>query len=771
MDSPDSPEQSLFPQLAKLLLLFVLLLNLFCLGLLAYRFALPTDGWRVIEPDGFEANGFIYQENVLGVDSDLQVGDWVTAVNDTPIDNGAFYPPTSLHDEWQAGNLVIYTIQRGEQLLRIAVPLVPGRVWPWLAAAVSNLADILYYLGTAVFLAISYYTFWQRPRNPAAQALLVMAAFLLNILLTLDILTLGLADLYNPVANFATDVIILTTFSLLLPPAFIRLGFVFPRPKPILSKRPWLVYLPYLVGTAVLFLLLNKAFVWGWAWTGTAVLLSFLLLLHNGFTMRDTVSRGQMRWALGGASLGMGLFLLNYVGFFFAESSVSPMGQLLSGLSQLSFPLMGISLAVAVLRYSLFGIDRLVNRTLVYGGLTLSVVIIYVLVVGYLGYLFQTEANLTISLIATGVVAVLFDRLRGLLQRSVNRLMYGQRDEPYQLLTRLGQQLEQGQDAAATLPVFAQTVAQALKLPYTAVHVNLPTGSQSLASYGTPQNGVRHFSLVVGGETIGALIVGLRAPNEPLTLPDQHLLTDMARQLAATVQTVQLAADLERARLRIVTERGEARRQLGSDLHDRVGHQLAGLTRQVEKVIVEISPDAASARQSLGQVSQNITAVSTSIRELAHQLFPPELELLGLVGALRENAETRSGLLVLLDAPAQLSLPTAVETAVYTIALEAITNVEKHAAAQTCWVRIALNQGEAMMETAVLALDVRDNGKGFLENKNKGLGLLSMQARAIEVGGSCHFESNEDGGTAVIVRIPIKEDNYGNQPHSYSNNG
>ena len=734
---------------AKWLLVGVLVLNLFSLGLLIYRFTLPTDGWRVIEPDGFEANGIIYQENVLGVASDLQAGDWVTAVNDNLIDNGELSTPAALRANWQAGNTMIYTVQRGEQTVRIAVPLVPGRVWPWLATAVSSLAAVLYYVGTAVFLAISYYTFWQRPQNSAAQALLVMAAFLLNILLTLDILPLGLADLYNPFANFATDVIVLGTFSLLLPPAFIRFGLVFPRPKPILSKYPWLAYLPYLVGTGVLLLLLNQAFVWGWAWTGTAVLISLLLLLHNAFTMRDTVSRGQLGWAMGGASLGMGLFLLNYVGFFFAESSVSPMGQLLSGLSQLSFPLIGISLAVAVLRYSLFGIDRLVNRSLVYGGLTLAVVTIYVLVVGYLGYLFQTEANLTISLIATGVVAVLFDRLRGLLQRGVNRLMYGHRDEPYQLLTRLGQQLERGQDAAAALPLIAETVAQALKLPYTAVCLNMT--SQPLASYGIPQGAVRRFPLIVGGATIGDLVVGLRSPEEPLTLPDQRLLTDMSRQLAPAIQTVQLAADLERARLRIVTERGDARRQLGSDLHDRVGHQLAGLTRQVDRVMADLSPDAASARQSLSEVSQNITAVSANVRQLAHQLFPPELELLGLVGALREHAETRSGLLVLIDAPAQLALPTAVETAVYTIALEAITNAEKHASATSCTVRLTL-----LPETAVIALDVCDDGCGLPILIHRGLGLLSMQARAVEVGGSCTFEQNVGGGTAVRVRIPYR---------------
>ena len=89
------------------------------------------------------------------------------------------------------------------------------------------------------------------------------------------------------------------------------------------------------------------------------------------------------------------------------------------------------ALAVAVLKYRLFDLDLIVNRALVYGGLTASVVGIYVLVVGYLGTLFRTGGNLPISLVATALVAISFQPLRDRLQRGANRLLYGQRDEPY----------------------------------------------------------------------------------------------------------------------------------------------------------------------------------------------------------------------------------------------------------------------------------------------------------------------------------------------------
>jgi len=147
-------------------------------------------------------------------------------------------------------------------------------------------------------------------------------------------------------------------------------------------------------------------------------------------------------------------------------------GSLLSALdiiANLLLTLIPISFAVAILRYRLWDIDIIINRTLVYGALTACIVGMYILVVGYLGALFRTSNNLLISLVATGLVAVLFQPLRELLQRAVNRLLYGQRDEPYRVVSRLGQRLEATLLPEAVLPTIVETVAQALKLPYAAI--------------------------------------------------------------------------------------------------------------------------------------------------------------------------------------------------------------------------------------------------------------------------------------------------------------
>ena len=110
-------------------------------------------------------------------------------------------------------------------------------------------------------------------------------------------------------------------------------------------------------------------------------------------------------------------------------------GSLMFGWVLIALP---TAIGISVLRHRLYDIDLVINRTLVYGTLTAGVVGVYVFVVGYLGAVFRTGGNLGISLLATGIVAVLFVPLRDRLQRTVNRLMYGKRDDPYAVVLRLG---------------------------------------------------------------------------------------------------------------------------------------------------------------------------------------------------------------------------------------------------------------------------------------------------------------------------------------------
>ncbi len=132
--------------------------------------------------------------------------------------------------------------------------------------------------------------------------------------------------------------------------------------------------------------------------------------------------------------------------------------------------LLPIAVGVAILRYRLWDIDPLLNRALVYGGLTLFIVGSYVLLVGGIGLLIGAQGiSPLLSILATGLIAILFQPLRERLQRAVNQLIYGERDEPYQVLVRLGRRLEAAIDPTAALALTVETVAQALKLPYAAI--------------------------------------------------------------------------------------------------------------------------------------------------------------------------------------------------------------------------------------------------------------------------------------------------------------
>ncbi len=200
--------------------------------------------------------------------------------------------------------------------------------------------------------------------------------------------------------------------------------------------------------------------------------------------------------------------------------------------------------------------------------------------VGYLGALFRTGSTLPISLVATGLVAVLFQPLRELLQRGVNRLLYGQRDEPYRVVSRLGQRLEATLAPEAVLPTIVETVAQALKLPYAAITWQQDGAVVNAATFGKAVDELLHLPLSYQSELIGELVLAPRGPGEFFTPADRALLSDLARQAGVAAHAVRLTADLQRltgelqqSRTELVTTREEERRRLRRDLHDGQGTQ------------------------------------------------------------------------------------------------------------------------------------------------------------------------------------------------------
>jgi hypothetical protein len=187
----------------------------------------------------------------------------------------------------------------------------------------------------------------------------------------------------------------------------------------------------------------------------------------------------------------------------------------LNGFWSLAVMAIPVSIGLAILRYRLYDIDLLINRTLVYGALTGCVIGVYVLVVGYFALLFQARGDL-VSLLAAGVAAVLFQPLRERLQTGVNRLLYGQRDDPNALLVRLGQRLETTLEPEAVLSTVVETVRDALKLSYAGLLVRSDGRERVAAEVGTRSAIALRLDLPYLQEVVGAIVLGPRGPGEEL---------------------------------------------------------------------------------------------------------------------------------------------------------------------------------------------------------------------------------------------------------------
>lgn len=460
------------------------------------------------------------------------------------------------------------------------------------------------------------------------------------------------------------------------------------------------------------------------------------------------LERQQIKWFALGLAVTLTALFIPIVVFWPRPLDDS----LLSGvLLSVGFMAIPAATAIAILRYRLFDVDRLIGHATVYALLTACVVGVYVFVVGYLGLLFRTADNLLVSLVAVGLVAVLFQPLREQLQRVVNRLIYGERDDPYRVLSRLGRQLEAAAAPESVLDTVAATVRSALKLPYAAISMRQAEALELVVESGTSVPGLTRLPLVHQGEHVGELLVAPREPGETWSRADRTLLDSLAHQAAAAVHAVQLTNDLQHARERLVLAREEERRRLRHDLHDELGPTLAALSLTSARASDRLASDPVAARGLLVQLRDGLRACVGDVRRLAYDLRPPVLDELGLLAAIQERAaqfNSDSGMTIEVQSPQSLPpLPAAVEVAAYRIALEALMNVVRHSGARRCVIELSVDDQ--------LQLRVTDDGNGVSPESHPGLGLASMRERASELGGTCAIEAAEPHGMRVIARLPL----------------
>jgi signal transduction histidine kinase len=404
------------------------------------------------------------------------------------------------------------------------------------------------------------------------------------------------------------------------------------------------------------------------------------------------------------------------------------------------------SIGIAILEQRQRHLSTLFSRTIVYSFVTIFVIGVYVLLVGSLGILLNNQNNIIVSLLATGIVAVLFQPLREKVQQSVNRLVYGDRQDPYQILSSLTERLELTMTNSSVLPSVVEEAAKALKLPFAAIDFQMDGELKRIASYGEETEAKQVFPLQLQGETIGIFTVGSHSLQESLPPEKRYLLNDLLRQITMAVHAVQISGELQRSRMKLVSLREEERRRLRRDLHDGLGASLASISLQMDTLIYQNQVDA---KDRLVELQGNIRSAVGDIRQLVYNLRPPALDEFGLAFALQEIGHQFAGspLRVEIEVPAEdQQLHAAIEVATYRIVQEGITNAIKHSNGSHCKVTVATNNGN-------LFITIQDDGVGIPDNRRIGIGLHSMKERADEVDGT--FLIKKELGTIIQVTLPL----------------
>jgi signal transduction histidine kinase len=421
--------------------------------------------------------------------------------------------------------------------------------------------------------------------------------------------------------------------------------------------------------------------------------------------------------------------------------------------------LLGTSIAFAILQHRLFDIRFVVNRALVFASMTAVVVSLYVIVVNGVNQLLEISNPLFGSVIATAFIALLFQPLYGRLQRGVNRLMYGRRDDPYGVITHLSRRLETAAAPSEVLQRIVETVADSLKLPYGAIYLTGDPRPAAVTGDVTRAGTLTHFTLIHQNENLGELVLSPREGETQFSPREREVLHDLARTAGIAAYAARSTLTLRASRERLVIAREEERRRLRRDLHDGLAPLLAGIVLSLDRAR-SLATEAATAESEheqlaglLADIKQQTQTAAIDVRHLVHDLRPAMLDELGLAKAIREQARNVSGnMRIAVDAPESLpDLPAAVEVAAYRIVQEALNNVIHHANAQQCQVSLMAIQKSPM----TLVIQVTDDGIGLPDNYQPGVGIDSIRERAEELGGTFEIGRQATGGTRMVARLPI----------------
>ncbi|MDP9405079.1 MAG: GAF domain-containing sensor histidine kinase, partial [Actinomycetota bacterium] len=633
------------------------------------------------------------------------------------------------------------------------------------------------YAFSAFNLALAGFLLWLRPRELAARLLAV------GMTGTAAVFNLQAYGVYEALTPTTLDAVAHGTFQVVAAMSYVLALLVFPDGRLVPRWPPAKLVLLYLPATAAVAALVMG--IQGTSRTVALIMVFGLLTPAVGVAAQayrygrapGELERQQSRllfWALVPALL-VGLFVLtrgiNESAFAdFEGRSIDVIPVALFRVFQPVFGIIPLALFVGILRYRLWNIDRVVNRTLVYGALAGFVSVVYIAVVVGLGRVIGTRGdNVFLSIAATGLVAVAFEPVRDRVQRLANRLVYGQRATPYEVLSsfaqRMGDELVTEERLARMARLLAEgtgarradvwlVIGRELRPAASWPEEDAPTAALALHDGQLPPLGpvtgcmpVRHH-----GELLGALAV-TKPGTEALNPVESKLLTDLAGQAGLVLRNVRLTAELldrveelRASRQRLVTATDEARRRLERNLHDGAQQQLVAL--KVRLGLAErFAAKGMPVDELLRQLSVDTDDAIETLRDLARGIYPPLLAAEGLPAALVAQAR-KAALPVTVEADGVGRYDQAVEAAVYFCCLEALQNIAKYANATQARIRLHAN-----LDT--LTFTVTDDGDGFdPETTTMGAGLTNMTDRIDALGGTLSIDSTPGVGTVLTGWVP-----------------
>jgi signal transduction histidine kinase len=486
------------------------------------------------------------------------------------------------------------------------------------------------------------------------------------------------------------------------------------------------------------------------------------------------VEREQLKWLVYAGAL---IVIIQLAGIVAAKvmGPGDASTNLQNALSSGAVALIPCAIGIAIFRYRLYDIDVVINKTLVYGSLAAFITAVYVAIVVGLGSLVAqhgARAGLWLSIAATAVVAVAFQPVRARVQHLANRLVYGRRATPYEVLAEFAERTAGTYATEELLPRMARILAEGTGARRADVWLRAggvfrddatwppgapPFGPARADEDGRPAvPGADRVLLVrYADQVLGALSVDKR-PGEYLTPAESKLLADLAAQAGLVLRNVglweQLAArleDIRASRQRLVAAQDEERRRIERNIHDGAQQQLVALSIKLNLAESLIGTDPDGERELLAELREEAVGAVEDLRDLARGIYPPLLASEGLIAALRAQA-AKSPVPTSVDAGDIVRYPQDAEAAVYFCVLEALQNVAKYAGASSARVRLEGSEGE-------LRFEVADDGAGFDPGaKAFGTGLQGMADRLSAHDGFLDVRSSPGAGTVVTGSLRVR---------------